>query len=225
MGMQFFKPYKGPKYDEGICGKKILVLGASFYCTLHECKFFEECTNYIVKDSGKFDTICPYYNKLEGNISLSDEPSNAIDNCIKVYKTFAKFMQQFINDEDEYAAWERMAFTNYVQFFLPTTYTYQCYLSERDFKAFCETLLELQPDVVIAWGVAITKEIREKNPYVSKEELDKLPENNYYVWRMELPGVDHKITIINCYHPSSKSWREEEHQKLFMKHLKNVLYN
>ena len=32
MGSRFFTPAKGEKYEEGINGKKILVVGASFYC-------------------------------------------------------------------------------------------------------------------------------------------------------------------------------------------------
>ena len=31
---RFFQPFKGSEYDKGISGKKVLVLGASFYCTI-----------------------------------------------------------------------------------------------------------------------------------------------------------------------------------------------
>ena len=47
----FFKPYRGEKYETGINGKKILVVGASFYCTDKSCKFFTKCTDVIKKDS------------------------------------------------------------------------------------------------------------------------------------------------------------------------------
>ena len=41
----FFKPYIGKFYNQGIKGKKILILGASFYCPKTEYPFFISCTN------------------------------------------------------------------------------------------------------------------------------------------------------------------------------------
>jgi len=57
---RFFTPFVGLKYNEGICGKKTLVIGASFYCNKTDCKFFGECTNPVNKDSSKFDKECLY---------------------------------------------------------------------------------------------------------------------------------------------------------------------
>lgn len=57
MNNRFFKPFEGKKYKEGINGKKILVLGASFYCNWdgndgrNKCEFFDECTNPMKRDS------------------------------------------------------------------------------------------------------------------------------------------------------------------------------
>lgn len=45
MNKNFFKPYVGPLYGKGIKGKKILVLGASFYCDKTDCEFFHKCTD------------------------------------------------------------------------------------------------------------------------------------------------------------------------------------
>ena len=94
MSERFFTPWVGPEYNKGICGKKVLVLGASFYCNKKYCKFFTECTNTEKKDSSKFNESCPYYAKLEGHPKLSDEPTNAICDCIKTYKVFAKYMKE-----------------------------------------------------------------------------------------------------------------------------------
>ncbi len=223
MGKQFFKPFVGPKYDEGICGKKILVLGASFYCDRNgqngkrNCPFFAECTDPVKKDSSKFDTTCSVY--AEQGKKISDEPRYAMETGYAAYNKFAEFMQQFVSDKS-YGVWDRMAFTDYLQFFSPTTQTKKEYLSQRDFDAFIETLQELKPDVVISWGTAIIEEIREKNPYVI--DKDKLSETDWYVCHMNVPGVSHTITHINCYHPSSrKHWANNK--ELFAKHLRSVL--
>lgn len=220
---RFFTPFVGSKYDEGICGKKILVLGASFYCNKNgengqrKCPFFDECTNTETKDSSKFDAICSEYKGKD--MRLSKEPSYAINERYPVYRNFESFMQQFVGDESE-DVWERMAFTNYVQFFSPTIKTEKTYLSQRDFDGFCETMQDLQPNIVISWGMAILEEIREKNRYVSDIEL--LPKTDYYVCHMNVPNVDHEITLVCSYHPSSVKYWYGDLEKLH-KYLKQVL--
>ena len=213
MKERFFKPFKGAEYDKGICGKKVLVLGASFYCPKTDCEFWNECTNPEKKDSSKFDEICPYYAKLEGHPKLSDEPTNAISDCIKTYKVFAKYIYQFFDDKDVIGqydydkVWNRLAFTDYVQFFLPTIKTHRSYFSKRDFNAFIEVLQKLKPDVVIAWGLPITTEIRDNSENNSIfTDLDKLPETEYYICHMRVVGIDHEITYVSCYHPSSVAY-------------------
>ena len=233
---RFFTPFKGSEYDRGISGKKVLVLGASFYCNKDgkngrpKCMFFDDCTNTGIKDSSKYTNSCPFIYKVEGNPTLKDEPTNSIWSYIPAYTRFANVLLPFIDDKEAHPdycdydlVWDRIAFTNYVQFFLPTTKTYYSYLTKRDFNSFCETIQDLQPDIIIAWGVVITEEIRKNNPYVPKEELDRLPENDYYMWKMKLPEVDHEITIVNCYHPSSRKWNEPEQRALFLKYLKKAL--
>ena len=57
----FFSPWVGNKYNQGISGKKILVLGASHYCNHKgDCCYFFDCTNEHLKDSSLFDKKCPY---------------------------------------------------------------------------------------------------------------------------------------------------------------------
>ena len=220
MGTRFFTPFKGDNYEKGICGKKILVLGASFYCNQDgkggrtRCKFFEECTDPLKKDSSMFNETCPYYAKLEGHPKLEDEPTNSIWSYIRAYQNFAKVIIPFIDVKekpegwcDYDIVWDRMAFTDYVQFFLPSKDTYPSYFSKRDFNAFMETLRELKPDVVIAWGLPITAEIRdnlENNSIFT--DLEKLSESEHYVCHMRVAGVDHEITYVSCYHPSSAAY-------------------
>ena len=227
----FFKPWIGENYQKGINRKKVLVLGASFYCNQTNCKFFSECTSPEKKDSSKFESTCPFYAKIDGHPKLSEEPTNAIQDCLKTYKVFANFMNQFISSEkgyegyDEYAVWDRMAFTDYVQFFLPTVKTYPTYFSKRDFNAFIEVLQKLKPDVVIAWGLPITTEIRdniENNSIFI--DLDKLPDTEHYICHLKVAGIDHEITYVSCYHPSSVAYWYNNLDSLSL-YLKEVLNN
>ena len=201
INQRFFTPYVGSKYHKGINGKRVLVLGASFYCGIKDCKFFAECTNPMQKDSSKFDSCCPAY--ATTGQRLSEEPTNAITEGYRTYQTFGTFMQQFLKDERE-DVWQWLAFTDYLQFFSPTVETKKEYLSRRDYEAFNETLAELQPDVVVAWGTVIIDDIRDKNPYVV--DLERLPETEWYVYHIRLPQVSHDIAVVNCYHPASQSY-------------------
>ena len=92
MTNRFFKPFIGREYEKGIGNKRILVLGASFYCSHSPesdapCRFFAECTSPVKKDSSKFDNVCPFY--AESGLRLSEEPSNAIAERYRAYQNFA----------------------------------------------------------------------------------------------------------------------------------------
>ncbi|MBR1688556.1 MAG: hypothetical protein IJ710_08525 [Prevotella sp.] len=219
---RFFKPFVGTEYDKGICGKRILVLGASFYCShspesSSPCRFFAECTSPERKDSSRFDSCCPFY---EGaGLRLSEEPSNAIAENYRAYQNFGRFMEQFVEEGTE-DVWQRMAFTDYVQFFLPTIDTKKEYLSRRDFNAFNETLVELKPHIVVAWGMAIIEEIRERNPYVT--DFEKLKETEWYVCHLQVPQVPSEIALVCCYHPSSVKYWYNDIDTL-TKYMKEVL--
>lgn len=212
---RFFKPFKGDKYEIGINGKKILVVGASFYCTKTNCRFFADCTDIVKKDSSKYDSICPDYS--EEKHLLSEEPWHTIGNGYRTYKVFANFISQFLNENDYREVWQHLAFTNYVQFFLPSVNTRKGHLSKRDFDAFIETLSELKPDIVISWGVVFLDEIRTNNPYVI--DLKDLKQNEYYLCHLRgVPEVDHDIKLLSCYHPASVShWYND--LELFSKHF------
>ena len=136
MKKRFFRPFVGKRYNEGIRGKKILVLGASFYCPNTECKFYDQCTDVVKKDSNSCDANCPVY-KTNGKV-LHDEPSYCIDDAPKTYQTFASYMSKYLDNGNYENVWSHLAFTNYVQFFLPATAngfreTRWSDLSERDF--------------------------------------------------------------------------------------------
>ena len=133
-----------------------------------------------------------------------DTPNN------RVYSTFIKSLQQFVGTEVD--AWERVAFTNYVQFYVPTKDTYEYYLSDRDFDAFVETVKELKPDVIVVWGVKINKAIRDNSYVINKQEMI---DTGGYLWHLEgIPEVNHTITIVNCYHPSSYQFWYKDFENL-----------
>ena len=219
MKKRFFEPYIGPKYHEGIRGKKILVFGASFYCNKKSCPNFKDCTNPQSKDSSLFDKICPEYkDKLfyDKPMKLSNEPSFAIDNGYRAYRNFGAFMQNFVEDKQE-SIWDRMAFTDYMQFFSPTVATKPEYLSERDFEAFVELIQELQPHIVFIWGLPVTAEVRDKKEhieYLHIKDHDKLLESEYYVCHMDVSGVPHEISLVCTFHPSSVSYWYRDRDKL-----------
>lgn len=210
---RFFNPYRNKeKYPIGINGKKVLVLGASFYCD-KECPKHEECTNPETRISRDYDTTCPEY--VEKGLKLSDEPSN-VDASYRAYKNFQRLVTDATGIED---MWQYIAFTNYVQFMLPSYRTKKSYLTEHDYEAFNQTLIELKPDVVISWGVVILEEIREKNKYST--DLEKLPETEWYISHIEMEEVGHPITLLSVYHPSSSAWYTDYQKAL--KYLRDAL--
>ena len=222
MKKRFFRPFVGKRYNEGIRGKKILVLGASFYCPNTECKFYDQCTDVVKKDSNSCDANCPVY-KTNGKV-LHDEPSYCIDDAPKTYQTFASYMSKYLDNGNYENVWSHLAFTNYVQFFLPAAAngfreTRWSDLSERDFEAFIETVKEVEPDIVIIWGCVINSRIKEENVYVTDQSNIGITEG--YMCHMKIPGMSNKITLLNPYHPSSSAWHSA--LSTFDKYLKQAL--
>jgi len=207
MQRRMFKPFVGSCYREGIRGKKILVLGAGFYCNHADCIYYKQCTDVGRKDSSPYDSICPIYIKVGKR--LSNEPSYCIEERPRSYRLFAKALQAFTQTDSYEETWSLLAFTNYIQFFLPgaagkCSVTPFSDISARDFGAFIETVDELRPDIVIVWGCVINSSLKENNPYlVSLKELD---ETEWYLCHILVPGHDHPIAIVNPFHPSSSAW-------------------
>ena len=157
---RFFNPFIGENYEAGLSGKKVLVIGDSFYCAHSEdCKYFQECTDMLKKDSSKFDTVCPDYGPRK--LSLSDAPTGELEEMYRAYKNFGEFLSGYAEGTDCVTAWQNVAFTNYVQFFVPSATSHsRDAVSERDFEAFKETVLELKPDIVFVWGTIAGDAIR-----------------------------------------------------------------
>lgn len=205
MKKSFFLPYVGPRYSEGINGKRILVLGASFYCDRIGCEYFNDCTDRKKKDSSAYDLKCPAY--ADSGTALHDEPANCVDDRPQAYRQFGDNVSYILGlTQDE--LWARVAFTNYVQFFLPAKGAYaetlSSDLSQRDFDAFIEVVRELKPDIIIVWGSVVNSAVKENNPYLTVPS--ELKATDYYVCHIHIPGIEHEIAVINPYHPSSSAW-------------------
>lgn len=201
---RFFIPFEGKKYKTGINGKKVLVVGASFYCNKYDCHYFNDCTSREKKNSSTYNTICPEY--VKHRAELRSEPTYAIDENYPAYQKFEKLMHKVVDDKSV-NIWDYLAFTNYVQFFVPTTSTHKVYLSDRDFEAFIETIVELKPDVIISWGMVTIDAVRTNNKYIT--DMDKLPDSEWYICHLKVPCVNHPITLFCCYHPSSRDWNKD----------------
>ena len=139
----FFKPRKGIHYNEGLVNSiKIMVLGASHYCKYNEesdkfnCPNWADCTSLENRDSSKYNTCCPWNQKLlkEGIIKeivkLEDSTIFEVENFLDgdsdypAYINFTNFMLDYIGNNNPSDFWNHVLFYNYVQFFSPTCLLY-----------------------------------------------------------------------------------------------------
>lgn len=215
MGKNFFKPRIGKDYEKGLKqGKKVLVLGASHYCLHNEnndtgfiCPVWDQCTSLVIKDSSPYNVLCPYYksskNEIERGLLLEDSPSIEVDNYLEggnytSYSNFTDFMMKVLGFNAPNEFWDKVAFYNYVQHFLPyQTTPRQTRADIMNFEALLKVIKDLQPDIIIVWGVVVTDHF--KNKYISKL-VDKLEfrENAYFI-DMNFEGKEY--LFINPYHP------------------------
>ena len=207
MKHSFFKPCVGKSYSKGIRGKRVTVIGASTYCDQYRCPYFNQCTDTKKKDSSAFDKICPCY--TEQSLLLSNEPKHNIENRPIALKNFAQGVSMFIGSDDYDTIFDHLAFTEYVQFVVPgegdkARGTHSSDLSERDFRAFIETMELLKPHIVIVWGCGINFRLKEQNEY--RIQNNDLIDTDGYVCHLQIPGIEHSIALLNCYHPSSSAW-------------------
>lgn len=101
---------------------------------------------------------------------LEDTTSSEIDDFLEglstnpSYPNFTEFMLDFIGENNPRNFWDYVLFYNYVQYFLSTIETPT--LDERDvpnFYALLEILDRYSPDLIIVWGIQVTKHFKTKN--------------------------------------------------------------
>ena len=228
MKKYFLNPYIGKKYKEGINGKRVLVLGASFYCPFdgskgrEKCEYYEDCA--INQNSIKYNEICPHNN---GRL-LSDSAEGEIDEDGAIsYTRFCHFMswvRSKFSTESFNEFWNKVAFTNYVQHMIGgRTTTSPSDVREEYFEMFVSVLDDFEkkhglpvPDVVIVWGCVIDKPLKNHTiPGHSdcRVEIDDDKDGYIFEWK-NFCGKD--IVFINIYHPSSgKFYTDAEWNKMY----------
>lgn len=206
----FFHPFVGEKYQDGtgINGKKVLVVGDSFYCDGEGCDYYDKCTNTQERHSKDYDNSCPerikHRNENGKIVSLHNEPDIAIREYESyAYQNFKSFLKLFVQEDED--SWSYVAFTNYIQFFLPNQRTSGAYITNKDYDAFIEVVETLEPDIVVTWGNAVADAIR--NKYGCNKIEEELKKNQYYIAHLETSK--HKFTMVYLYHPSSRIWASD----------------
>ena len=185
-----FEPWVGNKYTDGFCGRKILVIGESFYCSEEEA--IATLTTQIVED---------YLAIRKGDFRKNNGDWT---------KTYLKFERSLVGEETKpeksQEIWNSIAFYNYLQ--VPMSGARESGLPI-DYKnaetAFFEVLNDLQPDLIIVWGVG--------------KLFNNLPEDRW-TWgkSLNVEGMDinngyyqlnnkNEVRCIAVYHPSAGySW-------------------
>lgn len=227
---RFFIPHVGERYQDGIHGKKLLVLGASFYCKETICPHYEKCTGtgeHRIWSTRDFDCDC----NGRINYRISQMPSTELDyDGARSYRRFVELMCDFKDGKGSGSTltaarfdsfWETCAFTNYIQRMIGgrTTTKKKDIREKEDMNAFLTTLDELMPDIVIVWGCVIDKVLKKYHPEdnVILNDYDK---SDDYLFRWTYKGK--RITFLCLYHPSSSRFYSEEQWEIALKYLELI---
>ena len=191
-----FLPWEGENYQKGgFNGKKILVIGESFYCPEEEA--VSSLTDKVIND---------YLAIRKGEYRKSNG---------RWTNTYLKFERSLVGEEttpeDSQKIWNSIAFYNYLQVPMfgagesgsPVDY-------KNAEKAFFGVLNKLQPDLIIVWGVGKLFNNLPEDRWRWGETLEfdwdngqkKKIMNGYYQLKN-----DKKSRVIAVYHPSvGYSW-------------------
>lgn len=190
MNTVFFSPRIGKDYARGgIFGKKILALGESHYCgsgcaDCSECGKHPECSDFTT-------------NVVNWCLDSSVEREGWMN-------TYLKFERSLVGKEttplESRKIWDSIAFYNFLQVAMGGAReagTNQQYRAAAE--PFMQVLEELQPDVLIVWGVRLWNNLPNRNwtdgPKVSVDGYEV--QNGYYT----LPSGK-KVKVVCVYHPS-----------------------
>lgn len=139
----FFKPWIGDNYDTGIFGKKILAIGESFYCSEEDIKKLPEGTSMTDK------IVTDYLAIRDGKYREND------GGWTNTYLKFERSLQgEETTPEDSRKIWNSIAFYNYLQVPMSGARESGSLIDYKNAEnAFFEVINELQPDLIIVWGV------------------------------------------------------------------------
>ena len=183
-----FEPWEGKNYKKGgFFGKKILVIGESFYCSEEEA--VSTLTDKVINDY------------------LAIRKGEYRENNGRWTNTYLKFERSLVGKEttpeDSRTIWDSIAFHNFLQVPMSgarESGTHEDYMEGQ--KAFLEVIDEYQPDLIIVWGVGKLYEYLpgEKDGWIcgDKLKIDEYDVNNGYYLRN-----GKKSRVIAVYHPST----------------------
>lgn len=188
----FFRPWVGKNYEEGIGGKKILILGES-----HICGYCEKCGDLSLEDEScrdftKLNCMDSYLSYNRGETP----PSNW-------HRTFTKYANVFhnrkLNSEEMESFWESVLFYNYVQYSTSESRTSP---TDEEFSksetAFFEVLKKFKPGLILVWGVRLWNQMPSNGEW-SERVVNNNPSERVYLYKVD----DALIPAYATYHPSA----------------------
>ena len=144
--MRTFDPWVGNEYEEtkGLFGVKILLLGESHYGTCEnesDKKIFTKkvvCSVIKEKDKAGNQKKRPFFTKILRLVTLKQVAST---------------------EESREEFWNKVAFYNYIQEFVPKRRPPTKEMWANACPHFIETIKELEPDVIVVLGVRLKKHL------------------------------------------------------------------
>lgn len=158
------------QYNRGWAGYRTLVLGVFHVCTKTDCPVRENC----LKDSSKYDALCPVYEGKDDYYRLSNSNEIELESYLEgemkypTYSSITKYLwntNRHLPEEKKRKLWERIAFTNFLQNYRGD-YDYLTYdkthkeLFDSQIPAFKAVLDELQPEVIYVADTAVSDCLR-----------------------------------------------------------------
>lgn len=188
----FYNPWVGKKYEDGIGGKKILVLGESHHCTdaCHNCgitTISHNCNSFTT-------TIILKYLKYKEN-------RQSFERWMNTFTRFANIsLGKKLNKHEQIDFWESVSFYNYVQ---KAVFEARLSPTRNDFNnslnAFHDLIENLKPDLIILWGHRLWHNLPKEQYFTSDENTLNLKISYYKKDNLKIP-----IKIIH--HPSSSTF-------------------
>lgn len=180
-----FLPWIGKEYQNGINGKRVLILGESHYCA---------------KDSDAVPTLTQ---EIIIDLFDANSPHEGYKNT---YTKFAKAVAgKDLSFSDKEKVWNSVAFYNYVQ--VPISEARVSPTAE-EFKvsevALFEVLEQLKPDYVIVWGYRLYDNLPDKR--YKGANLRVPNQEAHEVWNYTLSN-NQTVPMLRMIHPSAAySW-------------------
>lgn len=205
-----FRPWVGENYQEGIFGKKILILGESHYCKEDKnrnpaCIALGHCSYDCMNEA------C--FSQTQDELELISTNYTG-ERYQQSFMTTAKSaMGRDLTNAEVSSFWKNVAFYNYMQH-SQSGPTRPIEFNHDYSEAFREVLESLMPDYIIVWGVRLWKTFlpgwNGVSSEITLENGDKAP-----VWTYNIK--EKEIHAICVHHPCIGKGREWRYWHQFYK--------